>query len=330
MPLSASRRSVSIETTARLHMGFLDLNGGLGRRFGSIGLSLDQPCLRLEIALSADWSAEGPEAARALRCAQQFAGRLGLDGAARFTIRAAIPEHAGLGSGTQLALAVGVALARLHGRDLSVRDVAALMGRGARSGIGIGAFEFGGLLVDGGRGDHTAAPPLVARMDFPSEWRVLLLLDKTAGGVHGNAEIEAFRALPEFSSQLAAALCRRMLMQALPALAERDLMAFGAAINEIQQQVGEYFAAAQGGDIYSSVAVGGALRWLQSQGVACTGQSSWGPTGFALFASADEAQAMQEKLMLRYHDQPQLALMLCAGRNRGSDIMVDQAAAPTS
>ncbi len=32
---------VSVEATARLHLGFLDMNGGLGRKFGGLGLSLD-------------------------------------------------------------------------------------------------------------------------------------------------------------------------------------------------------------------------------------------------------------------------------------------------
>ena len=33
--------SIYIEAPARLHLGFLDLEGGLGRRFGSVGLTLD-------------------------------------------------------------------------------------------------------------------------------------------------------------------------------------------------------------------------------------------------------------------------------------------------
>ena len=34
---------VKVTANARLHLGFLDLNGDLGRKFGSIGLCLDQP-----------------------------------------------------------------------------------------------------------------------------------------------------------------------------------------------------------------------------------------------------------------------------------------------
>jgi len=39
--------SVEVSTSGRLHMGFFDLHGGLGRKFGSIGLSLTEPNLVL-------------------------------------------------------------------------------------------------------------------------------------------------------------------------------------------------------------------------------------------------------------------------------------------
>ncbi|TJV01967.1 MAG: GHMP kinase, partial [Mesorhizobium sp.] len=35
--------SVTIQVPARLHLGFLDLNGDTGRRFGSVGLPLSEP-----------------------------------------------------------------------------------------------------------------------------------------------------------------------------------------------------------------------------------------------------------------------------------------------
>ena len=39
-PISLAHQSIVVTTSSRLHMGFFDLNGGLGRRFGSIGVSL--------------------------------------------------------------------------------------------------------------------------------------------------------------------------------------------------------------------------------------------------------------------------------------------------
>lgn len=313
---------VKVATTARLHMGFLDLHGGLGRRFGSIGLSLEQPATRLTARRGDGFEARGPGAQRALACARAFAAQANLPGGASLELAEAIPEHAGLGSGTQMALAVGVALARLYGLPLGAREVAALTARGARSGIGIGAFEQGGLLLDGGRGVHTVVPPLLARMDFPEDWRVLLIFDHAATGVHGGSEIEAFRALPEFPAEVAAELCRRVLMQALPAVTEQDLPVFGAAIHEIQCRVGDHFAAAQGGGRYTSAAVGDVLEWLREQGVACVGQSSWGPTGFAVLENEGVARTLLDSMEDRYAEQKQLNFMLCRARNRGADIKI--------
>src|ERR1700680_1975654 len=50
---STKAASVTVTAAARLHLGFLDLNGGLGRRFGSIGLAIDAPRTRLTISSAA-------------------------------------------------------------------------------------------------------------------------------------------------------------------------------------------------------------------------------------------------------------------------------------
>jgi beta-RFAP synthase len=315
-------QQVRVMTTARLHMGFLDLHGGLGRRFGSIGLSLQQPALTVTARRSTCFAAAGTNAERSLHYAQRFAARLEHIDGAELVVESLIPEHAGMGSGTQLALAVGVALARLYELPLSLAEVAALTERGARSGIGIGAFAQGGLLVDGGRGANTVLPPILVRMAFPEEWRILLIFDHSDMGVHGGQEVEAFRTLPEFPEVSAAEICRYVLMQALPAVMERDLAAFGEAIHEIQCRIGDYFAEAQGGGRYTSAAVGSVLEWLRAQGIGCVGQSSWGPTGFAVVESQTAAQIMRERLAAKYADQRQLDFLICQARNQGSDVQV--------
>src|SRR5919109_956485 len=129
--------SVTVTAAGRLHLGFLDMNGGLGRRFGSIGLAIDRPAIRLTIRRAAALSAEGPGAERASRHLARLASHLGLIPAYRLTIHEAIPAHAGLGSGTQLALAVATALRRLEGLPPDNLSDAMLLCRGARSGIGL-------------------------------------------------------------------------------------------------------------------------------------------------------------------------------------------------
>ena len=227
----------------------------------------------------------------------------------------------GLGSGTQLGIAVGVALARLYRLDLSVREIALVVQRGQRSGIGAGAFEFGGFLVDGGKGPGDEPPPIISRVEFPSDWRVVLVLERATRGLHGERETAAFQTLPAFPESLAGHLCRLMLMQALPALAERDIESFGKAIGELQRITGDYFAPAQGGR-FASPAVAEALAWFESQGVAGVGQSSWGPTGFAIVAGDDRAAELARAAQSRWGDAGSLQFMVCGGRNRGGDVAV--------
>ncbi len=304
---------------ARLHLGLLDLNGGLGRRYGSLGLTLEGPGTRLTAWPAEGISAEGPDAARAQAYAETMAAEIGGFAGLHIEIEAAVPAHNGLGSGTQMALAVGTAVCRLAGRDLAPRAIADLLDRGARSGIGLGAFAQGGVLLDGGRAAADEPPPILSRLPFPEDWRVLLIYDLMRGGLHGADELEAFRRLPEFPAERAAHLCRLMLMSALPALAERDLATFGAGVSELQRVTGDHFAAAQGGR-FASPDVAEVLAWLEAEGVAGFGQSSWGPTGFALLASEDEARRLLGAARARWAERSGLAFELCAGRNEGAEI----------
>ena len=106
--------SVTVETSARLHLGFLDLNGGAGRKFGSLGLALDGPVTELTIRRSNATRIEGPESKRIAAHLALLCERLGLTHNYNVTINKAIPMHAGLGSGTQLALALAAALRHLE------------------------------------------------------------------------------------------------------------------------------------------------------------------------------------------------------------------------
>lgn len=320
-------REVKVTAPARLHLGFLDMHGGLGRRFGSLGLTLDGLATTVRARPAERPGATGPSAGRALAAARTLCERFGLPDA-ELTVEEAIPEHVGLGSGTQLGLAVGVALARLYGRPLAVRSVAAELERGARSGIGIGAFESGGVILDGGRGTDGLPPPVIARLPCPDDWRILLILHRDGRGLHGAAEREAFRTLPAFPEERAAHLCRLTLMTALPALAEGDAMAFGRAVGELQRTVGDHFAPVQGGR-FTSPAVADALAWLEAQGIPGVGQSSWGPTGFAIVGDPAEAEALLAAARQRWTDGP-LEFRLHRARNDGATLHTAGCARPAA
>lgn len=309
--------TVHIIAPARLHLGFLDLGGAVGRMFGSIGLAIDEPATELFIRPAKQNSATGPESGRVLRLLTRFNHDLSLDGHYAVEVKRAIPAHAGLGSGTQLAMAIGAALKHLAGRPDPLRNLGELAERGARSAIGMASFEQGGFVIDGGKGKTGHAPPVLARVAFPDAWRVLLVLDHRAEGVSGDSETKAFAALPPFPEASAARLCHLALMRLLPGLAEADISAFGSALTEIQTVVGGHFAAAQGGSPWTSAAVGRLCGRMAGLGAHGIGQSSWGPTGFA-FVDSEAAAARLYATLVGEAKGSGLDIEIVRGRNTGA------------
>jgi beta-RFAP synthase len=294
-----------LQTPSRLHFGLLSWGPDAPRQFGGVGLTIDAPGLELTAEPASDWRAEGPLARRVLQVAERVEERLAGAGTvvtpAYFRVLRAPAEHVGLGVGTQLSLAVGRLIVRSEGLpDPSPEQLAELTGRGQRSGIGLHGFFHGGLIVDGGRRSPEGIPPLLCRLAFPREWSVLVLIPKPHRGLHGAVEARAFAELPAISDSVTDRLCRLVLIGLLPAVLERNLSDFGAALTELQQHVGRCFASAQGG-IFAHPELERIAAELRSQGFQGVGQSSWGPTlyGF-LQVDAAEREAILQRLRDRF------------------------------
>lgn len=281
--------SVWVEAPARLHFGVLDLRGSLGRRFGGLGAAVPRPSLLLEAAPADGVSAEGPDADRAAQFARRFLAHHGLGGGVRIRLRRSIPAHAGLGSGTQLGLAVARAIAELRGLSTDPVALARAVGRGRRSAIGTWAFALGGFLVEGGRrpGSDDLAP-LLARLPVPESWRCVVAVPAGAPGLSGEAEAAAFERLPPPPEREVERVAHLVLMQLLPALADAELVGFGAALSEIQRITGAWFSAEQGG-VFAPGPTALLVRRLAEWGAAGVGQSSWGPAVYGLVADDEQA-----------------------------------------
>jgi len=297
---------VRVSTPARLHLGFLDLNGDSGRKFGSIGLAINSFHTTISVQktslsqiISDCANAQMIKKTEALLA--KFYQTLGsnIKKSAQnvtVTIEHLIPDHSGFGSGTQLALAIGTALCRLHNIDATTAEIAQQLGRGKRSGIGIATFELGGFIVDGGnKPNHGTPPPLLAHHQLPNDWRMVIIMDPEYKGVHGQQEKEAFTTLPKFPLANSQAICHLCLMQLLPALVEKDLGQFGDAVTKIQGLIGDHFAPAQGGR-YTSDNVARVLEQSLILGHTGIAQSSWGPTGVVFVDSEIAATALVNDL----------------------------------
>lgn len=319
--------AVTVNAPGRLHLGFLDPGASLGRRFGSLGLVVDGISTTLDARLSGDDQDhytvppyardELPRLRAHIDALKHLTGKRE---AIEVRLRHALPAHAGLGSGTQLALTAGHAFARLHRLALDATQLALALARGGRSGVGVAGFEQGGLILDGGPRSATELPPVLARFAFPAEWRVLLVLDDARSGLSGKAERNALAELPPFPQALAAHACHLTLMQILPAAAEHDFVPFARGVSELQDGVGRYFAASQGG-VYTSPAVGQVLDWIGARYRAGIGQSSWGPTGFAILPSQDEAANVVAAARTAGVVDASLRLEIVKGRNSGASFI---------
>jgi len=288
--------SVFVRTGARLHFGVLDLRGSLGRRFGGLGAAIPSPCLLLEAARAPEGvTAEGPDSARAAEFARRYLAFHDVSSGVRLVVHERIPAHSGLGSGTQLGLAVGRALAELYGLPTEPTELARAVSRGRRSAIGTWAFALGGFIVEGGRrpGEDGVAP-LIGRFDVPPRWRCVVAVPPGDPGLSGDAEAAAFERLPPAAEAEVERVAHLVLMQLLPALVEADIESFGEALSAVQRITGSWFAAQQGG-VFAPGPGEGLIRAMAGWGAAGVGQSSWGPAVYGLVEGSDTARAMAER-----------------------------------
>ena len=202
-------RRILVNTPSRIHVSLIDMHGGLERVDGGIGITLDEPGILLEVQQSPDIRVTGCDTAtqeRVSGIASEVLRQIHAGAGASITIRSLYPAHTGLGSGSQLALATARACCELYGKNLPVTELAQRVGRGGTSGIGTAAFEHGGFIIDGGHsfgsdGDKTdfrpssasrgvRPPPVIARHDFPKDWKILLATPELPAGASGAMEAD--------------------------------------------------------------------------------------------------------------------------------------------
>jgi beta-ribofuranosylaminobenzene 5'-phosphate synthase len=287
---------VLVEAPARLHFGILDLRGHLGRKFGGIGAAVPTPSTLLEATRGERLTAEGPDAGRAQEYAQRYLTASRVPGGAHLKLHRAIPTHAGLGSGTQLGLAVARALAELYGQPSEPQTLARMVGRGQRSAIGTWTFALGGFVLEGGRKvGSDAVAPLISRLPIPAAWRAVIAIPDGQPGLSGPEEASAFRNLPVPEEREVERVAHLVLMQLLPALADADLTAFGAALTEVQRITGGWFAQAQGG-AFAPGPTEDLVERMAAFGAAGVGQSSWGPTVYGLVPHQDAGRDLAQRV----------------------------------
>lgn len=291
-----------IETPSRLHITLIDLNGVQGRIDGGVGLTIDEPCLHIEAEPSDDGinTVFSDKSQMIPGLVEDYSKKidaaiskvfeaLNVTGGFNFKVDAAYPPHSGLGSGTQLSLAVSKLITKLNGQELNSHELAKIVGRGGTSGIGVESFENGGFIIDGGHNSRdkssflpssaskASPPPIIARYNFPEDWKIILTIPDVERGVSGSREIDAFQKHCPIKLEDVEKLSHLILMKLMPAVVESDLDAFGTAINTIQTTGFKNIE-----NNLQNAQIKGIMEDLRNSGASGVGMSSFGPTIYSV------------------------------------------------
>lgn len=248
-----------IETPSRLHMTLIDLNGSYGRADGGIGLTIDKPNFTLHSELSekcvtidfnekiTDEEIKNEAINKISKTAEKIISHFNFENGFHFTVEKTYPPHSGLGSGTQMSLATAKLICEFNGKETDSIELGSIVGRGGSSGIGMGAFEQGGFVVDGGhdlkdkKGSvlpssvNPAKPPqLIGRYDFPEEWELVVGMCNADTTVTGMKEDDIFEKYCPVPKREVEQLSHIIFMNLIPFLLEKNIIAVGDSINRIQ------------------------------------------------------------------------------------------------
>ncbi len=287
----------TIKTPSRLHLSLIDMNGGLGRVDGGIGIALEEPSF--EISFEKSGSVSGVEG-EAKEAAEKVCRQIGIPGA-RIEVKKSVPEHVGFGSKTQLSLGIAAGICKACNVKMPVKELARIVNRGGTSGIGVAAFEHGGFILDGGhpakkgfvpsRFSKDGPAPLLARYDFP--WWLVCAWPESKGA-HGELEKGVFGRYCPIPAGEVEKTSRIILMKLLPSLIERDLGNFGEGVSMLQKTG---FKKVEVG--LQKPVVRKLLAFMQKSS-AGGGMSSFGPVCFGLCGSESEARSVERKVKAEF------------------------------
>ncbi len=289
---------VLVTAPSRLHFGMLSFGHPEERQFGGAGAMIDQPGLVLQLSAADQFSVHGPLAHRAAVVVDRYVKLTGLPAspACHVEIVSAPPEHSGLGTGTQFALSLVAALNAFRGGgSLSAIDLAMLAGRAARSAVGTHGFLHGGLIFEAGKLAGESISPLEERVELPRSWRFVLIAPPGESGISGETEADAFCNLPPVPPETSNRLLQEIRTGLIPSAKAGQFERFSESLYRYGYEAGLCFAAKQGG-AFASPRIAELVETIRSQGVRGVGQSSWGPTVFALLESPTDAQGFSGQM----------------------------------
>jgi len=247
----------------------------------------------------------------------------------RVEVYADFSPHAGLGWGTQCDLSVARAALELYGNEdgerLTSNQLGELVGRGGTSGIGVAAFERGGFIVDGGHSfsekksfapssaSHVPPPPVLTRYDFP-DWE-LVMATPSLSGAHSKGEVDVFSTYCPIPEEEVGMVARIILMVLMPAIIERDIVAFGDGLNSLQEVGFKRIENSLQQPVVKEV-----MDVMREGGAYGAGMSSFGPT---VLGVCDGEGGQVQKDVEHFLREQEIAgdVWITKGRNKGAEVV---------
>lgn len=287
--------AVQVRTPCRLHFGMFGFGCPDRAQFGGVGAMIEPPCVEVEVSPANCFAVHGSLSGRTRQLVELLVEQWKLPSLPACEVVVRSPrDHTGLGVGTQMNLAIATGLRRFLNRaEISLEDMSATVGRGARSAVGTYGFRMGGLIVDAGKEPGQAIGKLATRVALPDAWRFVLFCKPDERGLAGSNEATAFERLQNVPEDVTRKLWAITNDEILPAVGQSDCQKFGDAIYRFGRLAGECFAVVQNGP-FASEEIEQLVDSIRAFGVPGAGQSSWGPTVFAVTDGDDEAQRLVE------------------------------------
>ncbi|MHA1651604.1 MAG: beta-ribofuranosylaminobenzene 5'-phosphate synthase [Candidatus Helarchaeota archaeon] len=330
---------LKIVTPCRLHFGLIDLNGQIGRIDGGLGVALNEPnvIIDAEKNKSTTYNLEihnspGYSHAEIEELTRNLIKLLNIDDNVFLQITSNIPAHVGLGSKTQLSLAISKALCLLNNIEKTPYELARLTSRAGTSRIGLTAFERGGFIVDGGHSfgkgqqketylpsSASKAPPapVLYWEPVPEDWYFVVTIPHIKRGAHGSEEIDIFQTNCPIALNDVKTICHIILMKILPSMKEKRIESFGQGIYELQSIGFKKIEVELQDEIVSQL-----IKFCRENGAAGSGMSSFGPTVFAIIKGLSNAQKLRQKIEKFLKNQYEADIFITNVNNTGAHINI--------
>ena len=85
-------------------------------------------------------------------------------------------------------------------------------------------------------------PPLnILNLNWPSNWKVILIMDQNITGVHGEKELKEFRELKKSKFTNSNSNFKSLVMNIIPGIIEQNFTEFSKGLREIQDNMSKIF-----------------------------------------------------------------------------------------